>query len=126
VTDTDKTMVPDKVADLEARELSLVLGGENDLAKKQAFFRARLYRRLHRAVMEEFTKLERERGFTVAEWARRIHRKPQTLKRWLDSPETWTTDIVSDLFIGMGCEPAIGLAIFVSVPLTAPRDGGRE
>lgn len=71
---------------------------------KLAYFRQRLKNRMHQLVLREFRRLERM-GLSRAELARRIHRKPEQITRWLGSPSNWTLDTLSDLMIAMGGEP---------------------
>jgi hypothetical protein len=84
--------------------LSDVLGGESVPKGKLAYFRARLSNLLHEVVLKRFMELERDEGFTRADLARRIGRKPEQVTRWLGSPGNWTLETVSDLLAGMGCE----------------------
>jgi DNA-binding phage protein len=71
--------------------------------KAIAYFQARLKNRLHELVLIEFMKLEK-RGFTKADMARRIHKKPEQITRLLGAPGNWTLDTVSDLLLAMNLE----------------------
>ena len=84
--------------------LSDVTSGEQIPAGKLAYFQARLSNLLHEAVLTQFTKLEKDKGFTRADLARRIGRKPEQVTRWFGSPGNWTLETVSDLLLAMGCE----------------------
>lgn len=84
--------------------LSDVLGTEPIPKGKLAYFQARLSNTLHELVLKRFMELENESGFTRADLARRIGRKPEQVTRWLGSPGNWTLETVSDLLTGMGCE----------------------
>lgn len=72
--------------------------------KALGYFRARLKNRLHELVLIEFMKLEKEKGFTKADMARRIHKRPELVTRLLGAPGNWTLDTVSDLLLAMGYE----------------------
>ena len=71
---------------------------------KIAFFRERFRNRLHQLVLQKFITLEDTRGFSRADLARRIGRKPEQVTRWLGAPGNWTLDTVSDLLLGMAAE----------------------
>jgi len=89
--------------------LSDVLTGDVIPAGKLAYFQARLSNRLHEAVLNRFMQLEKEKGLTRAELARRIGRKPEQVTRWLGSSGNWTLETVSDLLTAMGCELSVEL-----------------
>lgn len=74
--------------------------------KTLGYFRARLKNRLHELILVEFMKLEKL-GFTKADMARRIHKKPEQIARLLGAPENWTLDTVSDLLLAMNYELSI-------------------
>ena len=78
--------------------------GEAISAGKLAYFRQRLRNRLYQLVVKDFLEREQQHGFTRAELARRIGRKPEQLTRWLSAPGNWTLDTVSDLMIAMNGE----------------------
>ena len=71
--------------------------------KAVGYFQARLKNRLHELVLVEFMKLEKQ-GFTKADMARRIHKKPEQITRLLGAPGNWTLDTVSDLLLAMRLE----------------------
>jgi len=95
---------PDSMTMSQTTFLSDVTSGEPIPAGKLAYFQARLSNLLHEAVLSRFIKLEKERGFTRADLARRIGRKPEQVTRWFGSPGNWTLETISDLLIGMECE----------------------
>lgn len=72
-----------------------------------AYFRAKLRYALHEVVLREFIKQEDSNRINKAELARRIHKKPEQVSRWLGAPGNWTIDTVSDLLLGMGVEAEI-------------------
>lgn len=84
--------------------LSDIMNGGPIPVGKLAYFQARLSNLLHEAVLSRFLKLEKERGLTRADLARRIGRKPEQVTRWFGSPGNWTLETVSDLLIAMECE----------------------
>src|SRR5258706_1057953 len=75
---------------------------------KLAYFRTRFSLALHQLVLKRFMELERS-GFSRAELARRIGKKPEQITRWFGSPGNWELETVSDLLIGMASEPAVSL-----------------
>lgn len=79
-------------------------GAEPIPMAKIAYFRQRLKNRIHQLVLREFRRFERQ-GLSRSELARRIHRRPEQITRWLGNPSNWTLDTLSDLMIGMGGEP---------------------
>jgi hypothetical protein len=89
--------------------LSDVLGAPVIESGKLAYFRGRLANRIHALVLEEFARLEQEGRMTRADLARRISREPAQITRWLGSAGNWTFDTLSDLLLGMGCEPGLSI-----------------
>lgn len=80
------------------------------LSRKQiAYHRARLRNRLHQLVLQHFRELEAN-GLTRAELARRLYKRPEVITRLLAPPGNWTLDTLSDLLLGMGGEPELGIA----------------
>ena len=69
--------------------------------KTLGYLRAQFRNRLHQLILTEFKKKEKH-GFTKADLARRIHKKPEQITRLLGAPGNWTLDTVSDLLLGMG------------------------
>ena len=88
---------------------SEILKGERIPTAKLAYFRGRLSNRIHALVLEEFARLESEGKINRADLARRIARKPEQITRWLGSAGNWTFDTFSDLMLGMGLEPDLGV-----------------
>ncbi len=93
--DTSRVQFFNEILDLD--HLTIPLG-------KIAFFRERFRNRLHQLVLQKFITLEDTRGFSRADLARRIGRKPEQVTRWLGAPGNWTLDTVSDLLLGMAAE----------------------
>lgn len=69
-----------------------------------SYFQARLKNRLHDFIISKFFEMEKTRGLTRADLARRIGRKPEVITRLLGAPGNWTLDTVSDLLIGIASE----------------------
>lgn len=90
--------------------LSEILSGAQIPIGKLAYFRARLSNKIHELVLSEFMRLERENKINRAELARRVGRKPEQVTRWLGAPGNWTIETLSDLLLGMGCEPALSIS----------------
>lgn len=80
-------------------------------AKALTYFQARLKNRLHELVLLEFMKLEKL-GFTKADMARRVRKKPEQITRLLGAPGNWTLDTVSDLLLAMGYELSLQVKSF--------------
>ena len=66
---------------------------------KLAYFRSRLRLEFYDFILRRFLAQE---NLTKAELARRIHRSPDVVNRWLGAPGNWTIDTLSDLLVGMG------------------------
>ncbi len=87
--------------------LTEVFSGSQIPVGTMAYFRAKLRYALHEVVLREFIKQEDSNRINKAELARRIHKKPEQVSRWLGAPGNWTIDTVSDLLLGMGVEAEI-------------------
>lgn len=90
--------------------------GKQIPAGKLAYFRARLKNRLHEVVLNYFVALD----INKADLARKLGRKPEQITRWLGSPGNWTLDTLSDLLLGMGCEPSLSLTKISAAPEDKP------
>ena len=89
--------------------LSEIVSGDVIPVGKLEYFRSRLSNKLHELIIDEFARLSETTGFTKAELARRIQKEPAQITRWLGTPSNWTLDTLSDLAVGMGCEPNVVL-----------------
>lgn len=87
--------------------LSEVISGVPIPPEKLGYFRGRFSNRLHELLLDLFVELERAGKITRASLARRIGKAPEQITRWLGAPGNLTLDTVSDLFLGMGYEPAV-------------------
>ena len=76
-----------------------IINGEPIPTGKLEYFRTRLRLEFYDFVLRRFLAQE---NLTKAELARRIHRSPEIVNRWLAGPSNWTIDTLSDLLIGMG------------------------
>jgi hypothetical protein len=95
----------------ETHFLSEILGGEPIPKSKLAFFRERFRDHLYELVVDEFLKQERDGLLTKADVARRIHREPAQITRWLGAPGNWEIETVSDLLLAISkAEPKIALS----------------
>ncbi len=90
--------------------LSEVISGEKIPLRVLAYFRARLSNRIHSLMLEEFARLEESGKITRAELGRRIGREPAQITRWLGTAGNWTIETLSDLLLGMKCEPALSIS----------------
>ena len=88
--------------------LSEIISGEEIPVGKRAYFRERFRNNLYDMVVSEFQRQQQESGLTKAELTRRIGSRPEQVTRWLGAPGNWTLDTVSDLLLGLGCEPSVG------------------
>jgi hypothetical protein len=100
--------------------LSEIISGDPIPANKLGYFRARLTNRLHELIITEFERLSQSGKISKADLARRIGKKPEQITRWLGAPGNWTIETVSDLAIGMGCEPKINLLSFLEQQASQP------
>jgi DNA-binding phage protein len=67
-----------------------------------AYFRAKLQDELYSMIVRELLTIKEK--LTKTELARRIHKRPEQITRWLSSPGNWTLDTVSDLCLAMDVE----------------------
>lgn len=74
---------------------------------KLAYFRRRLANNVYAIVVNEFLRQEERDGLTRAKLARRIRRRPEQITKWFSSSSNWTIETLSDLLLGMKCEPSI-------------------
>jgi hypothetical protein len=77
----------------------ILIGGKVSVAKL-AYFRERLRTRIHQFILREFISKQRD-GFTQADLARMLDRRPEQIHRWLGAPSNWTLDTVSDLVLAI-------------------------
>ncbi len=70
---------------------------------KRVYFQRRLRDRFFDFLREGFER-EEANGLTQAKLARRIHKSPEVISRWLNAPSNLTLDTISDLMIGIGAE----------------------
>lgn len=88
--------------------LSEILNDEDIPLGKIAYFRERFRDHLYELVVSEY--LKREGELKKADIARRIHRKPEQITRWLGAPGNWTIETVSDLLLAIAkAEPSVSL-----------------
>jgi hypothetical protein len=109
----------------QAQFLAPILSGEPIPKETLVYFRTRLRLRLQEFVLREFTRKQaraREAGgqFTRADLARRIHRRPELVTRWLGGTCNLTADTVSDLLLGMAAEPDFAAAYLADVMVERP------
>lgn len=83
--------------------LSEIVSGERIPDGKQSYFRTRLKNSFHDVVLTQFADL----NINKADLARRLGKEPAQITRWLGSPGNWTLDTLSDILLGMGCEPQL-------------------
>jgi hypothetical protein len=76
-----------------------ILEGKPLPPEKLEYFRARLRLQIHDLVASRFDQQE---TLNQADYARRIHRKPEAINRLLSAPGNWTLDTLSDLMVGLG------------------------
>lgn len=70
---------------------------------KLAYLRERTRNRLYDFIVSRFIERSKD-GFTKADLARRIGKKPEVVTRLLGAPGNWTIDTLSDLLAGIGAE----------------------
>jgi hypothetical protein len=96
--------------------LSEILNGEPIPKGKLEFFRERFRDHLYELVVDEFLKQETAGLLTKADIARRIHRKPEQITRWLGAPGNWEIETVSDLLLAISkAEPKVTLSMLGQV-----------
>jgi hypothetical protein len=109
----------------QAEFLAPILSAEPIPEETLVYFRTRLRLRLQEFILREFTRKQaraREEGgqFTRADLARRIHRRPELVTRWLGGACNLTADTVSDLLLGMAAEPDFAAAYLADVIVEEP------
>lgn len=70
------------------------------------YFQGRLRTKLYSALMRLFLE-EKKQGFTRADLARRLGKRPEQVTRWLAGPGNLKIDTLSDLLLAMGHELVI-------------------
>lgn len=73
-----------------------------------AYCQQKLRNAFHQLVLREWVNREKA-GLSRKDLARRIGKKPEQITRWLGTPSNWTLDTISDLMLGMGVEPTVGV-----------------
>lgn len=68
------------------------------------YFEETLRHRLHSAILDAFKRRVLERNLTQKELAKRIHKSPVTINRWLSTASNLTLDSISDLMVGLAMD----------------------
>ena len=76
---------------------------------ERSYFQERLRNRLYDVIITLFMQREAD-GFTKAELARILAKKPEQISRLLANPGNWTLDTVSDLLLGI-CKAELELEV---------------
>jgi len=66
------------------------------------YFEEELRRRLHSVILDAFKRRVIELGLTQKKLAKRIHKSPVTINRWLSTSSNLTLDSISNLMVGLG------------------------
>jgi DNA-binding phage protein len=74
---------------------------------KQAYFRERLKGNFHEKMVNLFREKEASGEITRAKLARKIGKRPEQITRILNSSGNLSLNTISDIILGMGCEPEI-------------------
>ncbi len=88
----------------QAQFLSEIASGEPIPEGKLAYLQARAKNRFYDYVLRKFLERERKDGFTRADLARRIGRRPEVITRLLGAPGNWTLETLCDLLAGISAE----------------------
>src|SRR5271163_4675393 len=88
----------------QAQFLSPILEWKTLPQDTLVYFEETLRRRLHSAILDAFKRRVLERGLTQKELAKRIHKSPVTVNRWLSTASNLTLDSISDLMVGLGMD----------------------
>jgi DNA-binding phage protein len=73
------------------------------------YFHAMSQDEAHDLILELFDRLSREKNITKAFIARRLHKQPEQVTRWLSAPGNWTMDTFTNLAVALGHKPKLGL-----------------
>ena len=76
---------------------------------ERSYFQDRLKNRLYDLIIELFMQREAD-GFTKAELARVLDKRPEQVSRLLANPGNWTLDTISDLLLGI-CKAELELGV---------------
>jgi plasmid maintenance system antidote protein VapI len=68
------------------------------------YFEEQLRRRLHSVILDAFKRRAKELGLTQKQLAKRIHRSPVTVNRWLSTSSNLTLDSIAILMVGLGMD----------------------
>lgn len=66
---------------------------------------------VHQLFLNEFIRREQLGLITRAKLARKLGLKTSQITRLLGTTEYWTKDTLSDLMLGMGCEPNLSVLL---------------
>jgi len=87
--------------------LSEVISGEPIPLGQRAYFRERFKSNLYELIINLFLEKEDAGEITRAELARRIDKRPEQITRLLGASGNLRLSTVSDLLLGLGCEPDV-------------------
>ena len=87
----------------QTRFLSELSGDEPISEGTLAYLGARAKDRLYDYVIKKFMEKEKD-GFTRADLARKIGKRPEVITRYLGSPGNWTIETISHLLAGICAE----------------------
>src|SRR5690348_2116197 len=72
----------------------------------RSYFREYSRGMLHDQLLEMFESWKSQ-GFSRADLARKVDRRPEQITRWLAAPSNLEIDTISDMALAMGCVPKI-------------------
>lgn len=71
------------------------------------YFQEGFREEIHQQLLEAYETLKERAGFTRADLARKIGRRPEQVTRWLSAPTNLESDTISDMALGLGLVPKI-------------------
>lgn len=73
------------------------------------YFHAMSQDEAHELIVDLFQRLALEKKVTRAFVARRLHKRPEQVTRWLSAPGNWTSETFTNLALALGHKPKLAL-----------------
>lgn len=91
--------------------LTEILDGKKSIpVGRLSYFRERQRNRLYDLIITRFMEKEKNSGFSKADLARRLNKRPEQITRLLSTPGNWTLNTLSDLMLAI-CEGELEFSV---------------